>query len=411
MSKNFPLIVFAAAVMPALAVAQDPAAVQKELAELKARVGELEDQQAKTSERIGGRAVVQAYTARSLDFGGHVTSVFTSMSGENGTATGHAVTVLELFLRAQIDDQWSLFATPGFYTFNGALLDNPATFADPSDPTFVAAESSEAQTFLSRIYGQWKYSDALQVQGGIVGSPHGTTNREYFIPARTIAQANLHTRYFMANTLYPQVVEGVRGLGKMMVGDGANYLEYDAYFGGEDDSPDDLISGARLAYVFGDVGLSVAANYGRGTRTGSATPGTNFGALQSPFPPSFNTTRDYQFGGIDVDWRQGNLISKTEAYYSAEEDYEDQRAFSTEWTYFVSPQWGLSYRFDYYDSGSDFNILASAVTPRGHSTEHTIGVCYNPNESVRLRLDLARNLLPDTDETVDFVNLSWSLSF
>lgn len=409
MTRKNPRAALAALLLPGLLVAQDPAALGKEIKELRDRLDELEEQQSKTSERIGGRALAQAYTAKSLDLGGHVTSLFTYMDGESDSEAGHMVTLLELFVRAQIDDQWSLFATPGFYTFNGALLDNPATFAQPGDPTFTAADATTADIFLSRIYGQWKHSDALVVQGGIVGSPHGTTNREYFIPARTIAQASLHTRYFLSNQLYPQIVEGVRASGKKLVGD--NTLEYDAYFGAEDDSADDPIGGVRAAFVFADAGLSLAANYGQGTRAGSTSPGTNFGALQAPFPGGYNTERDYRFVGVDIDWRIGDLISKTEAYVSAEDGYEDQKAFSSEWTWFVDPKWGLSYRFDYYDMGSDFNVFTTSVVPLGHSTEHVVGVCFSPNDSVRLRLDLHHNLLPNTDDTADYLNFSWSFSF
>ncbi|MCC7061754.1 MAG: hypothetical protein IT456_03050 [Planctomycetes bacterium] len=411
MTRRLPYVALAIAALPAFAFAQDPAQVQKDLKELQERVDELEDQQSKTSERIGGRAIVQAYTASSLDFGGHVTSLFTYMHGEGDSEAGHMVTLLELFLRAQIDDQWSLFATPGFYTFNGGLLDNPATVSVPGDPTFIADDSSQAKTFLSRIYGQWKLSDALQIQGGIVGTPHGTSNREYFIPSRTIAEASLHTRYFLGNQLYPQVVDGLRASGKYTLGDTGHWLDYDAYYGALSENAGDAIYGARLGYVFGDLGLTIAANAGAGTRTGSTSPTTNFGALQSPFAGTYNVDHDFQFGGIDVDWRQGDFVSKTELYYSAEDGLKDQRALSSELTWFASPQWGLSYRFDYYDAGSDFNIFLSGVAERGTSTEHVVGVTYNPNNSVRLRLDAHHNNLPNSDDTADYVNFSWSISF
>ncbi len=391
--------------------------MQKALQDLRERVDELEEQQARTAERVGDRAAAQSYSAQSLDFGGHVSSLFTAMRGENDSEAGHVVSILELFLRAQLDEHWSLFAAPGFYTFQGALLDDPTT-PTTGDPTFTAASTSEADTFLSRAYGQWRASDMLQVQGGIVGSPHGTTNREYFIPARTIGQANLHTRVFLANQLYPQQLAGLRASGKLPLGDGTDQIEYDAYFGTEDDSPADGIGGGRLAYVFGDWGLSVAANYGRGTREQLAPADilTNVGLLQSPFPAAFNGGRDYQFVGLDVDWRRGDFIAKLEAYVSDESQYDDQKAFSAECSWFVQPELAITYRFDYYDSGSDEMVVsllpfATMAAPRGHSTEHVLGICYDPVASVRLRLDLHHNLLPNTDDTVDYVNLSWSISF
>lgn len=396
--------------LPSVASAQDP--VKTELQALRQRIDELEDQQATLSEKVGSRALATSYSAQSFDFGGHVTSLFTYIDGPGGNnETGHMVSLIEMFVRAKIDDEWSLFASPGFYTFNGALLDNPATPTVAGDPLFTPDNATTENLFLSRAYAQWKHSDQLVVQGGVVGSPHGPTNREYFIPARTIAQANLHTRIFLANQLYPQYLNGAKASGTFLL-DGGDTVTYDAYFGSQPNSASDGLGGARLAYTFSQLGLTLAANYGRGTRQATTTPTTNFGILQSPFAASANATRDYEFGGIDIDWRSGAWISKTEAYYSAEDNLKDKRAFSSEWTYFVTPMWGVSYRFDYFDNGADLTFVPTpAVRNLGHSTEHVVGVCYNPNASVRLRLDYHHNNLPSSSETVDYVNLSWSVSF
>ncbi|MFY9341275.1 MAG: TonB-dependent receptor [Planctomycetota bacterium] len=380
----------------------------QELEALKKRVTELEDTQSKHGERLGDRALVGAFSAKSLDLGGELSSLFTWIHGEADDEVGHMVSLVELFVKAELDDHWSAFAVPGFYTFNGALLDNPATPTTAGDPTFTADESTTARTFLSRLYAEWRHGDRLTLRGGIVGSPHGTTNREYFIPARQIAQASLHTRYFLGNTLYPQVVEGVRASGKLVLGE--DWLDCDAYFGVEDDSADDAIGGARIGYVFADWGLTVAANYGQGTRQPAASPLTNFGILQAPFAGDFFAGRDYQLGGLDFDLRKGDLIAKTELYYSAEDGFVDQRAASSEWTWFVCPCWGLTYRFDFYDAGSDVSPLGP-VAPLGIATEHVVGLSFDPNPSVRLRLDVHHGNLPNTDDTVDYVNISWSISF
>lgn len=396
--------------------AQDPEA-KKALQELQQRVDDLEEHQARLMDRIGGRAVLQAYTARNFDFGGEVTSLFSFMQGEHASTGGHIVSLLELYVKAHVDDHWSVFAVPGFYQFNGALPDDPTT-GTTGDPAFTAADSSQASTFLSRLQAEWSHGDDLQVQGGIVGSPHGTTNREYFIPARTIGEGSLHTRVFLANSLYPQQLDGLRVSGKRPLSD-AGRVEYDAYLGVQDDSPVDPIGGARLAYVFTDLGLTVAGNYGVGKRPGvtGAALLTNVPVLQSPFTAEFNGRRVYSFVGIDVDWRHGDFISKSEFYHSGERGYADQRALSTEWTWFVRPTVGLSYRFDYYDRGSDQVLVAVSPVPTtlpfdvGFATEHVLGVCYDPDPSVRLRLDLHHLLMPNSSDVVDFVNLSWSISF
>ncbi|HEB53647.1 MAG TPA: hypothetical protein ENI87_10385 [bacterium] len=409
--SRLPLLLATAAGFASIASAQEPS-LKEQVDEILERLDEIEDTQAETAEKVGGRAVVQAFNAAQLDIGGHVSSLFTHMEGERGTDTGHVVSLIELFVKAKIDDEWSLFAAPGFYTFNGALLDNPATPTVAGDPTFTADTAAVENLFVSRIYGEWRPSDLLQVQAGVVGSPHGPSNREYFIPSRNIAQANLHNRVFLANQLYPQNLRGVKSSGKYMIGD-TDWIDYDAYIGVSGTAAGDSLGGARLGYTFGDSGLSIALNYGRGTRTGSATPSTNFPALQSPFLSTRNMTRDYSFGGLDVDWRQGPYVFKGEAYYSGEKNMRDQKAFSGEFTYFVTPAWGLTYRYDYYSAGSDLNVLlpTPAVVPLGFSTEHVVGISYNPSPSVRLRLDIHHNNLPNTSDTVDYVNVSWSLSF
>lgn len=393
-----------------MVLAQDPD-LSKEVAALRARLDELEEQQTKTAERLGSRAPVAAFSADAIDLGGHLSSFFTHMRGDGGDATGHLVSLFELFVKAQVDEQWSVFATPGFYLFNGALLDNPATPQAGSDPAFTADDSTQVRTFLARLQAEWEPSDLLQVRGGIVGSPHGTTNREYFIPARQIAQASLHTRFFLGNQLYPQQVVGAAVAGRIPIGSSGNRIDYDAYFGSEPDSADDGIGGARLAYVWGESGLSVAANYGRGTREVTSDPTTNFGVLQAPFPLGRFAARDYEFVGLDVDWRLGSLIHKTEVYSSREEGFADQFAASTETSWFVTPQWAVTYRFDYYDPGSDLSPLLSAVAPQGHATEHVVGICFDPTDGVRLRLDGHHLRLPQSDETVEFYNFSWSVSF
>ncbi|MFT4514095.1 MAG: hypothetical protein ACI89X_001234 [Planctomycetota bacterium] len=406
---KFPLLLAAATVFAPFAAAQN---VAEELKALRERIDEIEDMQVDHSDRFGDRALVQAFSARNLDFGGHVTSLFTHIEGENGSDTGHLVSLIELFIKADLDDEWSLFASPGFYTFNGGLLDNPAT-ATAGDPSFTADTATVENLFVSRIYGEWRPADAFHLQGGVVGSPHGTTNREYFIPARTIAANPLSSRVFLSNQLFPQYLRGVKATGKLAVGN-TNWVEYDVYLGGESDNASDATYGGRVGYVLGDLGLTVAANAGRGTRQATNSPLTNFGLLQSPFPPSFNSTRDYEFAGLDVDWRSRDFIFKGEAYVSSEKGFADQRALSAETTYFVHPQWGISYRYDFYDAGGDLTNAAfgpQTVVDLGHSSEHVVGVSFNPHPSVRLRLDLHHNNLPNTSDTVQFINFSWSLSF
>ena len=92
---------------------------------------------------------------------------------------------------------------------------------------------------------------------------------------------------------------------------------------------------------------------------------------------------------------------RTELYYSNEEGQQDRKAFSQEQTFFIAPEVGLSYRFDYFDIGQGL----------GHSTEHAFGISYDPNPSVRLRLDAHHQLLPNSPDVFNFLNFSFSVSF
>ncbi|MCB9879968.1 MAG: hypothetical protein H6835_20445, partial [Planctomycetes bacterium] len=119
MSKT-PLWVCAAlAALPAFARAQD---VKSELQDIKDRLDAIEEQQAETSEKVDGRSLVKAFSADSFDFGGHVTSLFSDIEGKSSSKVGHVVSLVELFVKARLNSELSVFATPGFYTFNGALL-------------------------------------------------------------------------------------------------------------------------------------------------------------------------------------------------------------------------------------------------------------------------------------------------
>ena len=91
----------------------------------------------------------------------------------------------------------------------------------------------------------------------------------------------------------------------------------------------------------------------------------------------------------------------------------DQRALSAEATWWVDDEWGVSYRYDFYDAGADQNVFVPGmpILDLGHSTEHVVGVTYNPHPGVRLRLDLHHNNLPNSPNTAQYANFSWSISF
>ena len=236
----------------AVALACAPMAMAQEwksaIEELNERLDEIEDQQLETSEKVAG-TVVNAFSADSLHLGGHVTSLFTHMEGESSSDTGHMVSLVELFVKAKLNDEWSLFAAPGFYTFNGALLDNPATptVAMAIRPSSRTTASDREPVRVPHLRASGRRATCSRCRGA--SSERRTACRTGSTSSRRapLRQNPLHTRIFLANQLYPQQINGLKASGKYSVGD-TDWIEYDAYFGSQSDSAGLGTGGLRLGY-------------------------------------------------------------------------------------------------------------------------------------------------------------------
>ena len=389
-------------------MAQDPttAELAETIQELQERIDELEELALETDERVGSRALWSAFGAKSVDLGGHVTSVFTHLEGDDASETGHFTTFLELFFKIQLDEKWSVFMAPGF------LVDNFPNQTNPRVPA-ISNDNPTSSVFLARAYLEYQQSEAFGVQVGLIGTPHGIVNREYFVPSRLVGQGPLHVRQFLTNQLYAQLFTGAKASGRLNLDDKANRaFIYDAYVGVETVNPNEVFTGGRAGYRIEDLGLEVAFNYSHGTRQtfaelnptliGLFPLGVN--ALQSPFPSQPPTRGSYDVFGFDIDWRKNQWVSKIELYATAEENAQDKRVMSYQLSYFWTPQIATTYRFDYFDFG--YNL--------GVAREHLVSLMYSPIEAVRFRLDAHRQQLPNVGPGADdltFVNLSMSASF
>ena len=394
----------------AVLCAQDPVLelrreFEARLGELERRLAEQEEHNAELEERIGSRAALQSYSARSVDLGGHLSALWTGFHGRDGTSVGNYAALLELYLKAQVDEHWSLFATPGFFTASGI------SFVDPDEPVFGRLDRSEAVDFavlMTRAYAEYHAGDALRWRAGVIGTPHGTINREYFIPSRITGLTPLMTRLFTGNQLYAQMLIGTSLSGSVPIGAaGGNELQYEAYFGSETNDSDDPEGGARLGLRLDDPGATVAVNWGRGRRS-SFTDLTGFPvqfntpiAGHFPWPSASDTRHAYEFVGVDLDVRKGDLQLQAEAYHSREAGGEDHKGAFLQPTWFFTPGFAISYRFDYFDTGAD----------RGHATEQVLTLLHDASANVRLRLDFHHMELPASDASLQFLNFSFSTSF
>lgn len=369
--------------------------------ELLERIEELEAITADLEHKQSSTGPVHTFSAERISLGGHLTSVFTHIRAEDGNETGHAVTLAELFLTAEITDRLSVFVTPGFTHLT------PPAYINNRHPNLNASDSL-SDVLLARAYGEFRYHPLLNVQAGIIGTPHGITNREYFIPSRRLTSSNLHTRIFLDNMLYAQHLVGVKLSGQRLLGEhGTRSLGYDLYLGSEHADPNGSEWGLHVSHRWNDLGLSLAANYGHGGResfsdlNGGLPTAFNVPILSSPFPGVSNVRNSYDFAGLDLDWRGERASLRLEAYRSWEEGQEDRKAFSVMPGFQLRDDTGLSYRFDYFAAGQGLGI----------ATEHSLGIYYDYRPQARLRLDLAHQELPNSADAVDYLVLSFSLSF
>jgi hypothetical protein len=214
------------------------------------------------------------------------------------------------------------------------------------------------------------------------------------------------TRLLTDNLLYPQILVGASVSGRVSDG-GKDALQYDVYVGAETVDPGSPEAGARIGYEFGDSGLVLAVDYGHGrrpsfTQVTGLPPSFNvpFGG-QYPWPTYSDVRHTYDFSGIDCDWHKGAWLLQSEAYYSAEQGMQDKIGVYVQPTFYFSPKWAISYRYDYFDPGEN----------RGYGTENVVTLLHDYDKNVRLRLDLHHLELPHSPSAADFVNFSFSTSF
>lgn len=367
------------------------------------RIHYLEDTSDALEEAVGGdRAVARVYSAKALDLGGHISGQYWSYHGQDGDVTGFYAIFTELYIKAELGEDWSLFATPGVYAISDVQLQ------DLRNPE-ITIEKDHFQVIMARAYLQWSPEDELRIRAGIQSTELGVISRSGFIPDRILGTPPLMSRIYTLNSLYPQVVNGVSVGGRLGAGNQpSDWWEYSAYVGSEIQSPSDPALGARLGYFFGKLGLTVNVSYAHGVRQDASSflgmpvpQAANLAYSISPVPVFSNEQNRFDLGGIDLEFSKGDFGLKAEAFLSSEDSQvmKDKTGFFVQPTWWFAEQAALTYRFDYYDSGHGF----------GPARENVLGITWDPIPALRLRAAYYRT--DYRQEILNAVSLSFSVSF
>jgi hypothetical protein len=149
------------------------------------------------------------------------------------------------------------------------IREGSPTFKDPqgrTDPDINLGLS--APTVIA--WGNYRYSDKLQVQAGRFITPHGIINIDHFPAVLLDTEQPQFLRPFGGATMFPNFVNGVHLYGQAFAGmDGKGLLKYHLFGANFAGLATEVTAGGRLAYTLGDTGWTVGGNYSYGERANS----------------------------------------------------------------------------------------------------------------------------------------------
>lgn len=372
-------------------------ALQKELSASKQvidqqneRLEQIEEILEELEERVGSRAIAHAFDAQDFTIGGFLHAAFTTVDGENGSASSFNRLTFEILSRAQLSDDWSAFMAAAFIresTYSPFDDDNdgvPAETGERLNPFF----DQKVKTPLVIGWANYQHSDAFNVQIGRFITPHGIINMEHFPATLLDTEQPQFLRPFSGDTIFPNFMTGTQVHGRSFMGE--HSLQYNAYVSNHAAEPNELLFGGRIAYDLSNLGLTIGLNYTDGQR-------------QQPAPAT--SGNDYTVTGIDILFKNNHVLWKTE-YFSTDEDQAvDREAWYTQPAWIVTPKVIVFYRHDFLDDG----------TSTGDKTEDVIGINYLPVSNVRLRATLtdkqfdSGGAFVEADATI--IQLSGTFSF
>lgn len=102
---------------------------------LEERLDSVEDSVANVDQKVGSRAVVNAFDAVEFNFGGFLDLAATHVRGEDSSATSFNRQVFELLLGATLYENWELFVAQAFQRKTSV------DFSDRRNPDFANRDS------------------------------------------------------------------------------------------------------------------------------------------------------------------------------------------------------------------------------------------------------------------------------
>ncbi len=345
--------------------------------EFSERLAAQEDLSQELDEKIGSRAIVHAFDAMQLDFGGFLHSAFTHVHGDQGSASSFDRLTFELLLKAQFSRRFSAFFAQAF------IRESNTRFTDTyqrTSPGFAFSGAGGVKTPLVIAWANYRHRDELNLQVGRYITPFGIINIEHFPAILLDTEQPQFLRPFSGDTIFPNFITGAQVHGKFFFDD--DTLQYHVYTGVFTGStPEQFYSGVRTAYAVGALGTTFGLNFGTGKRSLTTTaPDTITVAKNATF---------YMYG-VDVLIDKGPILWKTELFMTDEDKGAggNRTGFYTQPAYRISDRWIVFYRYDFLNDGK-LQILPSGGGPRrhtpGNSTEHVLGLNFLPVPNVRLR--------------------------
>ncbi len=308
------------------------------------RLDILEESMLDVEEKIGSRAVVNAFDSLKLDIGGFFHSAFTYAKGEDSSATSFNRQNFELLISAELNKQWTGFFAGGFLRES----DDAFALGNTNDPAF----NSKNKNPLIIGWVNFANSDAFNVRIGRFITPHGIINIEHFPATLLDPEQPQFLRPFSGDTIFPNFSTGVQLHGSTYLNED-HKLQYYVYLSNFAGNPEENRAGAMLEYEFTE-NLTFGVDLAQGERT---------------------TGNDYDMIGAHALIEIGQLSWKTE-YYSTSEDSSilgDRNGGYTQPSWHISPEWTVFYRYDMLDNGTK------------ETTENAVGLNYLPYPNIRLR--------------------------
>ena len=333
------------------------------------RLNEMEDIVLDLGDKTGSRALVKAFDAVSIDLGGFLHSAFTYVDGEDGSASSFNRQTFELLLKAELGQSWSAFIAQAFIRESAPIYQDPE---GRTDPTFRIPGAGISPTVIA--WANYKSSDALNIRLGRFITPHGIINVDHFPATLLDPEQPQFLRPFGGQTIFANFMTGVNVHGQKFDENGT--LKYDLYVGNFVGNPENLNYGGRMSYNITNIGLTIGANLGRGSRTKDEAIG--------------GASSDYLLYGGDVLYDKDKILWKSEIFVTKEDLGENRLAFYTQPAYRLNDKWTAFYRFDFLDDGKG----------TGDKIEHAFGVNYRPIQSVVLRTILTLKGFDEVDASL-----------